>query len=465
MRTVFLLLASARIASAGWFSSPAKRPEDRWPRTQAELANYNALCPHTPPASASDGVLVFDARHGDWVGIGDSVSRVLALLRLGQHLQVRTFIWMDHCADKYGPARSVVGRRSNGTTCSFDAGEWFESINGDWRWTTSKRRLVARMHKQEHAMAYTCTEEGEGGRCRRARVPFDAGNEIEVLKHALRVHRWVRIELTTLDDFRSIGDAIPHNRRCELFAALRPKTVLWNALAPHLDKAVHWKALGGLAVRTGLADHADLFKPPSKGRSFDIERVMRLFESCPEGARAVSRFASEKHPPCVHYQPHAGAPRFFPGGGQYFELAAYARNVTGMAREIASDNKDAWGSVVFTDSPAVYCALQSIVGKEKLLATSHPAGHTQYSASRAIALAAAVDFYLVGLVDFLVQLTPSKFSGVGQERSMLAPGSLPPRLSHGWPQFFLAGNEREMMSQQTQSVRHAWVVETLMQTC
>ena len=457
----FLVVATAAVAYTALWPQRGHR-EGEWARTRLELELFEAAC-EAHPYEAGQGVLVFDARHGDWVGIGDSASRILALLRIGQELNAKTYIWSNPCADRGGPPRALLGARSNGTACTFDAGEWFESLTrGDWQWTAAHRRATRRLHKREHVLGYLCTLLGAGGRCLSARPPFQQPqSEMRALRDALEAHRWVRVELTTLDDLRSVGEALPHTQRCDLFEHLRPRPALWAALAPHLNRVAGWQVFGALAVRTGLADHADLFGPPREAGEFDAGAVMRLFQACPPGTPTVTRAASEKNPPCVAYQSHAGSAVFLPSnGGHYHELAAYVHNVSGTAAAPGGP----WGVVVLTDAPAVHCVARQLVGGERLLANVPVAGHTQYSSDRRVAAAAAVDFYLVGLADFLVQMSPSKFSGVGRERGFLP--TLPVAvLPHGWPQFFLAGNEREVMVRQMAESRHEAVVMTLLQAC
>jgi hypothetical protein len=453
----FLGVATAVVACTALWPQRGHR-EGEWARTRLELELFRETCESRP--HEDQGVLVFDARHGDWVGIGDSASRILALLRIGQELNAKTYIWSNPCADRGGPPRVLLGSRSNGTACTFDAGEWFESLSsGVWQWTAAHRRATQRLYEREHVLGFLCTLAGAGGRCLRARPPFHAPqSELLVLRSALEAHRWVRLELTTLDDLRSVGEALEHNRRCDLFAHLRPRPALWAALAPHLDRVAGWQVFGALAVRTGLADHADLFAPHQN--AFDGGAVMRLFQACPAGTPTVTRAASAKNPPCVAYQSHAGSSAFLPSNGRYHELAAYVHNVSGTAAALGSP----WGMVVLTDAPAVHCLARQLVGNERLLANPPVLGHTQYSSDRRVAAAAAVDFYLVGLADFVVELTPSKFSGVGRERSVL-PSPAVSVLPHGWPQFFLAGNERELMTRQTAESRHETVVMTLSQKC
>ena len=49
------------------------------------------------------------------------------------------------------------------------------------------------------------------------------------------------------------------SNKCEYFANLRPKKVLWAALRPHLQRMDGWDATAAVTLRSGFADHVGSF--------------------------------------------------------------------------------------------------------------------------------------------------------------------------------------------------------------
>jgi hypothetical protein len=142
------------------------------PRPRAELDAFGATCTtylkdygwervlreHGAPSR----VIVFDVRHGAWVGLADSLPRIQSLLRLGRSWGRDTYLWADACADARGPARLVTTPRSNGTECTFDPGEWFRTLGGvEWRWTGRRRRGVSLKLGAHHGEVFVVGALGE----------------------------------------------------------------------------------------------------------------------------------------------------------------------------------------------------------------------------------------------------------------------------------------------------------------
>ena len=447
-----------------------------WRRTSNELAAFDASCRDGEAAkqwetadraaTKRERVLVFDVRHGFWVGLGDSLSRVNALLRAGRWTGRATYLWADGCADRDGPGRMAKTRRANGTECSFDVGAWFHTAGSlDWRWSLRKRRVMQLKHRHETALAYTCVKEAREG-CVHSRLSDAAGVVVyedegptRVLQY-LTAHpaAWLRVELTSVDDLRDAGDALPRDGRCETFMNLRPTNELWRTLGDYVRFMDAWRGVVVLAVRTGYADHVDMFPELADATPEPFSQLERLFQPCPPGTTPVTRFATPGEPPCVHYQTHADSTPFSPDAsavrrcgaaadewleGKLSPLKAYVLCAAAAARAVAKGT-DAWGVLVTSDSPAVRRAVRAWLGDGHTLLVPSPPGHVQYTADAEVARAAASDFYLAGLADDAVRVFSSYFIDSARSRAFTLTERPGVFIEHAWPHWFVAGNERAM---------------------
>lgn len=446
-----------------------------WNRTLTELQRFDAACSPTFTAQVwqktksdfvhRERVIVFDVRHGDWVGLADSMSRVSALLRVGRWLGRTPYIWANGCADKSGPSRLVTTARANGSECFFDHGEWFQTLGAiGWRWSARQRFVMQHKLGSEKAFTYQC-KNLVGEECKHTHlldengtVVYEDFGESRVLNHLSEMKApWVRVELTAIDDFRKLSEKLERHDQCDLFANTRPKPALWRAMGPHLKRINQWDGFVALAVRTGFADHVGLFPELVIQDTQPLGTLETLFAPCPEGVEPVSRFSKPGTPPCVHYQTHAISAVFLPdeeaaracgdADDAWFEqpttpFKAYVYCAAAAARKTAGSN--AWGVMILSDSPAVKRAVTALLGSEHTLSVPSPRGHVQYTSDRGVGEAAAVDFYLAGLTDCVVRVSASLFVDKSSERNFLERRCPGPILDYGWPQWFEAGHERAM---------------------
>lgn len=217
-----------------WVS--AERRARRWRRTSRELDNFVSRCSWIADGwvravrhyDTLDKVIVFDVRHGTWVGLGDSISRHLNFLRLARALGRAGFILSDPCADPLAPRRLVTTRLSRGTTCEFDLAAYVRGLgpSADYQWSETTHARVERRHglvgsESERVVAMLC-KPGPAQPCelRDARTgvvlfstPADPNGGAPLPGHELSWFQflltdpelsaapWIRIELTDIGDF------------------------------------------------------------------------------------------------------------------------------------------------------------------------------------------------------------------------------------------------------------------------
>lgn len=139
-----------------------------------------------------DRVVVFDIRFR-WWGLGNNLSRWLALLRLGLASGRATFLWMsDRAWPTPLPAVSAASTRRQRPmslpTPFFDMGAHFESTAGEWDWSpATDARVRTRMASLNVSAPVTITHRclAHGINCERheLRWPPDShvlGTEAEV---------------------------------------------------------------------------------------------------------------------------------------------------------------------------------------------------------------------------------------------------------------------------------------------
>ena len=100
-------------------------------RATAELSAYaHCGCTHALERRRSalhdalERVVIFDVRF-DWNGIGNSLPRWLALLRVGLAAGRASYLWMSTDDER------------------FDLGEYFESTAVDWSWRRQQKRVTS----------------------------------------------------------------------------------------------------------------------------------------------------------------------------------------------------------------------------------------------------------------------------------------------------------------------------------
>ena len=150
---------------------PAYEPWATHPLIQREAAAYTKLCPCQQRIEAGraelhrtlESVLVIDMRM-NWNGIGNSLTRWLAVLRLGTATGRATFLWLSDRPLQAGAKPGgkplnripVPGRRlkqfrldpwkrphSVQRPQGFDLGDYFVAVDADYRWSRAQYRRVA----------------------------------------------------------------------------------------------------------------------------------------------------------------------------------------------------------------------------------------------------------------------------------------------------------------------------------
>lgn len=141
------------------------------PLVARETASYDAKCLCTQRIEAGrevlhrslERVLIVDMRF-TWNGIGNSLTRWLAVLRFGTAAGYATFLWMSDRDHVRPPSARDGGKRAGGRRLSaalpraskkwrrahlatrpsgFDLGDYFVAVGADWRWSHAAHRRVS----------------------------------------------------------------------------------------------------------------------------------------------------------------------------------------------------------------------------------------------------------------------------------------------------------------------------------
>jgi hypothetical protein len=296
--------------------------------------------------------------------------------------------------------------------------------------------------------------------------------------------------------------AVDALRKCEAFALWRPTRTMWNYLQPLLQKMDGWRSIVALGMRTGVADHVAAF--PSalavqshrfKGHNAWLGQLSLLLSPCAQetpsgfgGARNVSLNPQ----PCVHWaqgrdrwlgndsarrvvaectgqEPDAGVKSRseVPGIlGAFFDCAANTAANLAASDAIAHPgehgprlhsvdagryNSSAFGVLLFSDAPALRCALEA----SRLNADGHVGmtptfpGHVSYAPPgraagtlvTAVTRAAVSDLYALGLADVLLRATGSVFYNAARKRASLPELPIARAPPIGREHWFSAGRE------------------------
>lgn len=227
--------SAAHLQMIEW--AKAERRAQRWRRTRTELDRFVRECAWISDGyvrtvrlyEALDKVVVFDVRHGTWQGLGDSISRLLNLLRVSRAMGRAGFILSDPCGATQAPRRYATTALSNGTTCEFDLAAFVRGFGPgvDYQWSDAARRRVekrlgaaALSAEGERVLSLRCPP-GAGGPCelrdaRSGAVVFSTppaefggapqpGRELDWLRFlrddpGLSAEPFLRIELTDMGD-------------------------------------------------------------------------------------------------------------------------------------------------------------------------------------------------------------------------------------------------------------------------
>ena len=297
--------------------------------------------------------------------------------------------------------------------------------------------------------------------------------------------------------------------KCEAFALWRPMRHTWAALQPTLQAMDGWRVTVAMGIRSGVADHvaaypAALSDEPHASRSEWFSALSAFFQPCAAGTAKGAGFrnASLNPVPCVCWENrdsmlitpkeladacaktglraavvrNASSPSGVAGSlGGFLDCAA---NIAASLADsdatrhpgehVASSmpvldvssgaeptyRSQAWGVMLFSDAPALRCALEA----SELHANGHVAstptvpGHVAYLSPQgrsggeelasAVTRAAFIDLYALGLADVLVRVTGSVLFNAARLRMMLPelgpPGAVPDVGREHW---FSAGRE------------------------
>lgn len=156
-----------------------ERPAQQFRRTRRELSNFASRCSWMADDwqravvsrhASLDRVIVFDARHGRWSGVGDSLLMWMSLMRFSRATGRAGFLFADPCADPSAPPRRWASHKTT-DDCAFDPGAYFHGVGPgvDWQWSEATRHRVELRHGPqkgaELVLGSLCVSE-TGGRCR-----------------------------------------------------------------------------------------------------------------------------------------------------------------------------------------------------------------------------------------------------------------------------------------------------------
>jgi hypothetical protein len=281
---------------------------------------------------------------------------------------------------------------------------------------------------------------------------------------------------------------------CESFGNWRPRTRTWAAMRPALAALDGWEGAVGLVLRSGVADHvaahpsalaAAAASAPESADAF-AQRLAALFTPCANGTQAYSRELADGEAPCVNYasdRPDATPPSLddaarcgaegpppahdAPSGellsvapgplGAYIACATHAAHAlaggAASASPLAATVKRRYGVMVFSDAPAFKCLLENsaLARAGHAAATPSAPGHVGYApdgpALYAVAQAAIVDHFVMGLVDALIPITRSAYGGAAnlrrasEARVPRGAGMYAAAMQPGFERWFAVGRE------------------------
>ena len=287
------------------------------------------------------------------------------------------------------------------------------------------------------------------------------------------------------------------SERCEMFLNTRPRARLWRTLLQPLSQMERFAAVVAVPVRTGVADHASRL-PDLEARAEaaaaalatpDVlaARIEALMVPCPPEAPRVTR-TLVTGTPCVSWHHTLVAPEIVPNVtaarrcgmpppkedeppldeaalppllfpdmarrgplGAFLECAAQNAARMAAAKPTSGLPNASYGVLLTSDSPAFKCALESSpLGRAGHAIVLHsPLGHTQYAADtlptpafRKLLLAAAAEFYLLGLANATLPLFSSSFYGTAMARGFGASDVAVVAMPVGFEMWFRAGRER-----------------------
>lgn len=383
-----------------------------------------------------------------------------------------------------------------------------------WRWSKGRREAAERAHPGTPwlFLQYECMRVGEGG-CVRAHLRFgenssmiadvDTKDSAETAQRIFTLlnkdfgpYPLIRLQTSVQGDMtpesrlpevcpRGLGAEPPMHcdQYCESFFNWRPNRKTWVALRPHLSKMEAWKATVGLTVRTGAADHygalpevLERSAAPSLTTTALAAQLEALFAPCDKDSPPYRRDRQVGEQECVNWNsddPTAPPPSFAIalqcGGtlgspeappmytesagplGSFIECAARAsRSLAAQAMGEGAEAGEAWGVMLFSDSPAMKCLME---GAHSLGNHSHvtptAAGHVQYAPDgdilHAVGRMTIVDWYLIGLMDWQMVVLGSAFGGSTNVRRKVSPqrpeGSDLDRMHRGFERWFESGRE------------------------
>ena len=326
-----------------------------------------------------------------------------------------------------------------------------------------------------------------------------AGPVQAFLTDALATHPWLRLETTVQGDLtreafsarscRWVGhpDRPECGQSCESVANWRPRPRTWAVLRPTLLRLDAWAAVASVTVRTGAADHfgaqpetltaGDAGGAPNASAA-QLDAIERLMQACTPDAPNFRRDKMPNETPCVNWRsddPSAEAPNatLFRGCSGMIDIFGASNATTealltvsdgplgtyigcaarGAAALAAAEDRspDSWGVMLFSDAPALKCALEAsalAAAGHAAVTPSHP-GHTQYAPAGALlrnaGMSAITEWYVLGLTDISLHTFSSAFGGSANVRGFrprrVPPGAMHVPLHRGFERWFEAGRE------------------------
>ena len=425
------------------------------------------------------GVLVVDWSENHFNGIGDEMQHYQELLAIAVGTGRAPFLRTQRreCEGTgLAGAREPSSLKHLATKCHFDLGDFFTGAHGvDWKWDDAKERAVKDALGAEGAKELVVTWSihgmffGHDDKDEHPTGEYAAAPDVNLVKVMMehpkfREHKLVRLRIRTnfghwchpkelqrgswgtCESYRYVVGIEEYKDRagespcpdcavggCFGMAMLQPREALRRKLAPYVEKMEdkRWVATVAFHIRTGFADMSQVV-PPESPRA-DNATLDTLDAFLASEAKRV------KYPPPVCPDKDFGAATAFERTDG--PLRTFLKCVVSTAKNLAdkAGDRNAWGTFMLTDSPAVRAAVERefVELDARVVVTDGAYGHVKFANSgvcsdgartcdasdpRPVWERSMMDLYLVGRVDAVLMLYQSKFSVAAMMRGAVKYG-------------------------------------------
>jgi hypothetical protein len=429
------------------------------------------------------GVIVVDWSENRFNGIGDEMQHYQELLAIAIGTGRAPFLATQRrtCEGTgLGGSRSPSSMKHLATECHFDMGDYFTGARGvDWKWDDAKEAKVRAALGDDDADELVVTWStsgmffGHGDKDEHPSGTYVSEPDVNLVKvmtehPVFQSRKLVRLRIRTNFGHWCHPKDLGSNQRgswgvCESYrytvgiedygdtagkspcpgcsvggcfgrAVLHPREALGRRLAPYVErmKKERWVSTVAFHIRTGFADMSQVV-PPDAPRvenatmdtldaflASEAKRVGYPAPVCPDKDFGAA----------VQYEPTDGPLRTF-----LKCVASTAKNLAGKAGD-----RDAWGTFMLTDSPAVRAVIErqfpTLDGR--VVVTDGTFGHVIFANSgvcaggsdrecdasdpRPVWERSMMDLYLVGRVDQVLMLYQSKFAVAAMMRAEVRHG-------------------------------------------